>query len=94
MRIIRKLLDYVRVTAHGLVPGLAHDASPATRRSQIPSSQQQKRFGARLGAIKGSCDLAHAVEEKLGRERAQTSDNRGLVQDLSASRIRLRYRDG
>ncbi|OJJ85318.1 uncharacterized protein ASPGLDRAFT_46318 [Aspergillus glaucus CBS 516.65] len=51
------------------------------RRPRVLSSQQQRRSGTRLGVIRGSCDLAYAVEEKLGRERAQML------------RTRLRYRD-
>lgn len=66
----------------------------ATRGFQTPSSQQPKRSGTRSGAIRGSCDLVYVAEEKLGRERAQMSDDWELVQDLSASPTRLRYRDG
>ncbi|OJJ84757.1 uncharacterized protein ASPGLDRAFT_1470105 [Aspergillus glaucus CBS 516.65] len=66
----------------------------ATRQSQAPRSQQQKRSGTRLGAIRGSCDLAYAVEEQLGMERAQASNDWELVRDLSALHTRLRYRDG
>lgn len=64
----------------------------ATRRPRVLSSQQQRRSGTRLGVIRGSCDLAYAVEEKLGRERAQMSDDGELVRELSALCTRLRYR--
>lgn len=57
-------------------------------------SQQQKSYGMRLGVIRGSCDLAYAVEEKLGREQAQTSDDCKLDQELLVLRTRLRYRAG
>lgn len=66
----------------------------ATRRPRTLSSQQQRRSGTRLGIIRGSCDLTYAVEEKLGRERAQMSDDGELVRELSALRTRLRYREG
>lgn len=92
--ILGKLPDDDRVTATVWCLGLLAMHHLATRRSQGLSSQQQKRSGTRLDVIRGSCDLAYAVEETLGREQTQMSNDRELVRDLSALHTRLRYRDG
>lgn len=42
----------------------------AVRGCRSVISQQQKSYGMRLDAIRGSCGFAYAVEEKLGREQA------------------------
>lgn len=66
----------------------------AVRGSRSVISQQQKSYDTRLGAIRGSCDLAYAVEEKLGREQAKTSGDCELDRKLLVLHTRLRYRAG